>query len=226
MTNVVAIIQARMGSSRLPGKTVMELAGRPLLAHVIDRAAATPGVDGVVVATTDQPEDEQLRSIVTAAGAAFFTGSADDVLGRFAGAAASVDADVLVRVTADDPFKDPRVMGTVVDRFSEGDVDYASNTIRPTYPLGIDVEVFSRDALDRAAREAREPHQREHVTPFLLEHPERFRLASVERSPDLSHLRWTIDYPEDLVFARSVYDRLYDGSIFGMDEVLALVVGD
>lgn len=212
-----------MGSTRLPGKTLMELAGRPLLAHVLERTRATRGVDDIVVATTDRPEDEQLRPVAEAAGAAFFTGSSDDVLDRFAQAAAAADAACIVRVTADDPFKDPRVTEEVLERFSRGDVDYASNTINPTYPVGIDVEVFSREALDTAAREASSAYDREHVTPYLTRHPERFRLASVEREPDLSHLRWTIDEERDLAFARAVYERLGATGLFGMDEVLALL---
>jgi spore coat polysaccharide biosynthesis protein SpsF len=222
---IAAIIQARMGSTRLPEKTLADLHGKSLLERVIDRAAAIPGVEQVVVATTTLDEDDPIAVCAHRRGIKVYRGSIDDVLARFAGAARMVGASVIVRITADDPFKDPQVCGLVLAEFLRRapNVDYVSNTVEPTWPEGLDVEVFSRQALDRADREATRQSEREHVTPYIYNHPDRFRNVQVKHTSDLSALRWTLDYVEDLAFARAVYERLDRGTIFGMTEILALL---
>lgn len=227
VSRVVAIIQARLGSSRLPGKTLAEIGGRPMLAHVLERVAAVPGVDDVVVATTVNPLDDHLVTFVKGLDLACVRGSEDDVLDRFHTALARHPADVIVRVTPDCPLLDPAVTGLVLAEYlrREGRVDYVSNVHPPTYPDGLDTEVFSRAALETAWREAHLASDREHVTTYVWRQPNRFRLANVGHSEDLSALRWTVDTAADLEFVRRVYDWLAPtgASYFGMAEVLELL---
>ena len=222
---IAAIVQARMGSSRLPGKTLMDVAGRPLLGHLVDRARRIPGLDAVVIATTDRPADRAILNFAAAEGVPVYAGSEDDVLDRFHQAAERFGVAVVVRVTPDCPLLDPDVAGLVLRHFLDagGRLDYASNTQPPTFPDGQDTEVFSAAALARAWREARLPSEREHVTPYIWKHPDRFRLANVRHAEDLSALRWTVDEAADLEFVRTVYARLGAGRVFGMDDVLALL---
>ncbi len=220
----VAIIQARMGSTRLPGKTLIEIAGRPLLGHVIDRVRASRSVEEVVVATTTEPADRAIVEFANTNGATCYCGSADDVLDRYYQAARNIGADVIVRITADDPFKDPAVIDLVVNSFlADRSLDYASNTLEPTFPEGLDVETIAREALDRAWHEAKLLSEREHVTPYIWKHLELFHVKNVRNSADLSDMRWTLDYEKDLRFTSEIYARLYHGQVFGMDEILALL---
>ncbi len=223
MTRIVGIVQARLGSRRLPGKSLLDLAGKPLLQQVVERMRACRGIEDIVLATTGEPEDRPLLDLALALGADAYAGSVDDVLDRMYHAASLARAEVIVRITGDDPLKDPGVTDMIIDRLLHGGWDYASNTIVPTFPEGVDIEVFTCEALGRAWREARLPSEREHVTPFIWKHPDRFRTLNVTHTVDLSGLRWTVDYPEDLAFVRAVYGELYRGSVFGMDAVLALL---
>jgi spore coat polysaccharide biosynthesis protein SpsF len=221
---VVAIVQARMSSSRLPGKVLSELAGTPMLRLIVKRVQAAQTVEDVVVAVADEPGAMALVEVASAAGAATSLGSSQDVLDRFVQAARSRHADVIVRITADDPFKDPEVIDRVVSALLTDDsVDYASNTLRPTYPEGLDVECIRSEALERAWREAVLPSEREHVTPYIWNHTERFTVRNVEYQKDLSSRRWTVDYPDDLAFARSVYEAMAPDTMFGMHEMLDLL---
>jgi spore coat polysaccharide biosynthesis protein SpsF len=222
--NTVAIVQARMGSTRLPGKVLMDIAGRPLLARVIDRARAIRGIDRVVLATTTGERDRPLLALAQHCGIEAFTGSEDDVLDRFYQAARQFKADVIMRLTADCPLLDPAVCERVLDRFRQGNVEYASNTQPPTYPDGLDTEVFSFAALERAWREAHLISERKHVTPYIWKNPDKFRLANVANDVDLSALRWTVDEAPDLDFVRAIYTWLDgDGQPIGMNDVLALL---
>ncbi len=220
---IAAIVQARMGSTRLPGKTLADVAGKPMLARLVERARRIPGVERVIIATTEKPADEAILRFAADHDLPAYAGSEEDVLDRFYQAARRFGVSVVVRVTPDCPLLDPGVSGLVVTRFVEarGAVDYASNTQPPTFPDGLDTEVFSFEALERAWREATAPSEREHVTPYVWRHAERFRRLNVEHEPNLSHLRWTVDGPADLEFVRAVYGRL--GETFGMDDVLALL---
>lgn len=223
----MAILQARTGSTRLPGKVLMDLAGAPLLVRVIERARTIPGLDGVVVATTTAERDRPLIDLARQHGIEAFAGSEDDVLDRYYQAARQFEADVIVRLTADCPLLDPAVSARVLDRFEQSAVDYVSNTQPPTYPDGLDTEVISFAALEQAWREATLSSEREHVTPYIWKHPDKFRLASVINEVDLSALRWTVDEAADLEFVRAVYARLYrDGQpLFGLQDVLTLLAG-
>jgi spore coat polysaccharide biosynthesis protein SpsF (cytidylyltransferase family) len=221
----IVILQARLGSTRLPAKVIADLSDKPLLARVVARARRIPGVDQVVLATTGLPEDRKLIAIAKEWDLPVYAGSPEDVLDRYYQAARTFSADVIVRVTADCPLLDPEVSGRVVVRFGQGDVDYAGNVNPPTFPDGLDTEVFSRDALERAWSEARLQSEREHVTPYIRNHPDRFRLANVQNDIDLSAHRWTVDEPADLTLIRRIYEHLSGeaGEFFGMADVLALL---
>jgi len=216
-----------MGSTRLPGKTLADICGKPLLAHVIQRVLASHLVREVVVATTPEPADVPIIRLSKEYGASTYVGSIEDVLDRFYQAARIAGAETIVRVTADDPFKDPAVIDEVVRRLlDDPSLDYASNTLEPTYPEGLDIEAFTFSALERAWKEASLQSDREHVTPYIWRNPQDFRIASVRHSSDLSSLRWTIDYEPDLLFAREIYARLYRGQVFLMPEILALLASE
>jgi spore coat polysaccharide biosynthesis protein SpsF (cytidylyltransferase family) len=225
VTRVAAIIQARLGSSRLPGKAMMDVGGRPLLERVITRARAISGIDVVVVATTTLDADRKIVTCARALGAEVFQGADEDVLDRVHCAATHLGAEVVVRLTADCPLLDPDVSGQVVALFGRSRVDYASNTHPPTYPDGLDTEVFTAAALARAWREAKLPSERAHVTPYIWKHPELFPAAYLERTPDLSAHRWTVDEAADLDFVRAVYGALESkhGPCFSYDLVIELV---
>jgi spore coat polysaccharide biosynthesis protein SpsF len=221
----VAIIQAHMGSTRLPGKVMLDLGGRPVLRRVVDRARAIAGVDEVVVACASLPQDDVLERACGEWGVPVFRGSDHDVLARFLGAARAYGADACVRITSDCPLLDPGVSGDIVRRFhaAQPPVDYASNKIPQSFPRGLDTEVFTRAALERAAADATHDYERAHVTIHLYEHPESFRLLSVTSEVDRADWRWTLDTPEDLAFLREVYARLGPGDGFAWTDVVALL---
>ena len=221
---IAAIIQARMSSTRLPGKTLMPLAGRPLISHVVDRISACRTIDRVVLATTVSCADDPLAAWADAQGVFCFRGSEGDVLGRYRDAARASGAEIIARVTADDPFKDPEATDEVVCRLVDNGLDFAYNNHPPSFPEGLDAEVFTLSALERAARESSDPWEREHVTQYFYRHPQLFRQENVSREVNLSHLRWTLDTEADYRMATAVYDRLYGtGRIFLMDEILRLL---
>lgn len=200
-----AIIQARTGSSRFADKVFVEIGGVPLLQLVIERCRRAQRLDQVLVATTKSSKDDRIVAMCRSLHVPVFRGSEDDVLGRFAGAAIQFSVDVVVRVTADDPFKDPDIIDHAVKLLeSDQTVDYVSNTIRPTYPEGMDIEVFRSQALLRADREARLASEREHVTPFIWKNSDEFNVRNFEAETNYSHLRWTIDYPQDYMMMNKI----------------------
>lgn len=223
MKKTVAIVQARMGSTRLPGKVLLDVAGRPLLGRVVSRLRAARGIDQVLVATSTSPADDAVAEFCLKEKVDCFRGSEADVLDRFYQAAQKFGATVVVRVTADCPLLDPEVVDKVVSVFEEGGLDYVSNTLRYTYPDGLDVEVFSFKALEAAWQDDRQPAGREHVTPFIRSSG-KFRTRNVDCETDLSrkNFRWTVDEPRDLEFVRNVYSRLGNGP-FGWRDVLSLL---
>jgi spore coat polysaccharide biosynthesis protein SpsF (cytidylyltransferase family) len=221
---IAVIIQARMGSRRLPGKTMADVAGAPMLSHVVRRAGAIPGIEQVAIATTPQPADRAIVDFANGHGIPVFVGSEDDVLDRFYQAARHSGATVVVRVTPDCPLLDPTVSGLVLERFlRDGTLDYVSNTQPPSFPDGLDTEVFTFQALEIAWKKAVLKSEREHVTPYLWKHPDLFRTACVRHGEDLSALRWTVDEPRDLEFVRKVHDHLGTDRCFGMEDVLDLL---
>jgi spore coat polysaccharide biosynthesis protein SpsF len=219
-----AIIQARMGSTRLPGKVLEDLSGKPLLWHVVERVRHATTLDDVLLATTDTAADDPVADFCARDGIRCFRGSEHDVLDRYYQAARSLGADVVVRVTADCPLIDPRVIDEAVRDFQAHPCAYDGNGLERTYPDGLDVEVFSFEALAQAWREADLASEREHVTPYIWKNPHLFPARQITQAEDLSALRWTVDEPEDLAFVRKVYEHLYQpGQIFLMEDVLRLL---
>jgi spore coat polysaccharide biosynthesis protein SpsF len=225
-------VQARMGSTRLPGKVLEPLAGRPAIARVLERVARTPGVDGVALLTSDTPGDEPLRRVGGELGVPVVAGSHEDVLDRFQLAARQLDAEVIVRVTADCPLVDTEVLGELVALYAgKPELDYAAIATGAIaaraglsrYPDGLDGEIFGAAALELTWEQASDPDEREHVTPFIWRKPERFKLALLQAPEDLGAERWTIDHSGDLAFVRAVYERLADREPFGYRDVLDLL---
>jgi spore coat polysaccharide biosynthesis protein SpsF len=219
----VAIIQARMTSTRLPGKVMAEVAGKPILGHVVHRAQQARTLDLVIVATSNQSTDNIVSQYSGKLGIPCFRGSEQDVLSRYYYAAKEFDANAIVRLTSDCPLLDPVVIDRVVQEFLVGEYDYVSNTLEPTYPDGLDTEVFRWGTLERAWKEATLKSEREHVTPYIWKNPRLFRLRNVRNGENLSQLRWTVDKREDLEFVRQVYNYLGSMTSFGMTELLALL---
>jgi spore coat polysaccharide biosynthesis protein SpsF len=219
----VAIIQARMGSTRLPGKVMMDLGGRTILAWVVARAGRARTLDDVVVATTTLERDDVIVAECSSVGVSVFRGSEDDVLDRYFRACEHFDADVVVRLTADCPLIDPEVIDNVVTDYRVHQPDYASNTLERRLPRGLDVEVFSRAALAEAWSHDDSSQGREHVTPYLYVNPGKITLDSVALEDDHSILRWTVDTAEDLEVVRGIVTALGNRDDFGWREALAVV---
>jgi spore coat polysaccharide biosynthesis protein SpsF len=221
----VAIIQARVGSTRLPGKVLLDLCGKTVLGRVVERTSRMTRIKDVVVATSNLESDDAVEEECRRLGVACFRGSEDDVLDRFRGAAQALGAEQCVRITADCPLIDPVVSDDIVAQFEAADppVDYASNKIPQSFPRGLDTEVFTREALERSARWARKPYHRTHVTAYMYQTPELFTMLSVVSDVDRADWRWTIDTPEDLAFVRSIYERFDRRSDFSWLDVVKLI---
>lgn len=219
---VAAIIQARMTSTRLPGKVLMPAAGRPMLAHQVDRVRRASSIDTVCIATTLNADDDPVATLAEEIGVTVFRGSEHDVLDRFVRAAESVGAEIAVRLTGDCPLTDP----ALVDAFRESDppADYATNSFPRTWPIGLDVEVASMAALRMANDEATDTYDREHVMPFLYRQPERFRIARHPAPEDLSGYRWTLDERSDYDLLVRILEALLPSEpAFGWRDVIALL---
>jgi len=218
----IALIQARMTSSRLPGKVLQDVAGKPMLLHVVNRAQQAKSVDNVAVITSTHESDDAIERCCIENSIPCFRGNLDDVLDRYYQASRHFQADNIVRITADCPLLDPSIVDKVVNAFNDGTYDYVSNTLECTYPDGLDAEVFRFAALEKAWKEACLKSEREHVTAYIYKHPEIFQLGIVKNQEDLSALRWTVDTPSDLEFVRAVYAGFNDDH-FGMEDVLRFI---
>lgn len=201
---VVAIVQARLGSTRLPNKVMMDIHGSPMIKWVLQRTKAAQTVDEVVVATTLNHQDEILATWCVKNGYQIYCGSEVDVLDRYYHCAKEFFGDLIVRITADDPLKEPSIIDEAVTKLTNTRADYCSNTITPSYPEGLDIEVFTFGTLERAFREAKLPSEREHVTPYIWKNKHLFNLAELIFERDLSAWRWTVDTLDDLIFIRNL----------------------
>jgi spore coat polysaccharide biosynthesis protein SpsF len=222
---VAAIIQARMGSHRLPGKVLLPLAGRPVIDHVLDRVMSVPLFDSVVVATTELPADDELCQHLAERGIKAVRGSSENVLERFVTAAREEKCDIIVRLCADSPLLDPAVMIRILRSYLENasQSDLVCNTQRPTYPEGQSVEVFSAAALLDISKRDTTEFQREHVTPYFYDHPEEFRIKNISHTTDLSAHRWTLDTTEDFEFLDRLLQLLSPADMPSIDEVVAVI---
>jgi len=222
--STIAIVQARMGSTRLPGKVLADLCGAPLLQRQLERVRRATSLDRVVVATSTDETDLPIAELCESLDVPCFRGDLNDVLARFLGAISEFNPEVVVRITADCPLISPSVIDSIVHSFFESDCDYLSNTLDPTFPDGVDVEVVRVRALRALARLDTDIHEREHVTLGIYRRPEQFVVRNFTGDPDLSNLRWTVDSPEDLEFVRWVYTKLfYTNPKFDLAEILELL---
>lgn len=223
---IEAFVQARMGSSRLPGKVLKEVLGRPLLSFLISRLREASSIDDIVILTTLLPEDDVIVSFCQENGVAFFRGDSHDVLYRYALAAQARKVDGVVRITADCPLIDPTILDEVVFCFRQSypKFDYVSNTLKRTYPRGLDVEVFSNEALQKAHQEATRPQEKEHVTLYMYSHPEIFSILNIEHTPPMGHHRWTVDTEEDFSLIKLILTHLFpQNPYFRMNDILHLL---
>jgi spore coat polysaccharide biosynthesis protein SpsF len=220
----LAVLQARMTSSRLPGKVMTPLLGEPMVARQVERIRCSHLIDGIVLATSTDASDDSLAELADSLGLPVVRGPLDDVLSRYVLAIQQHQPDVVVRLTADCPLTSPTVIDAVINQFVSTDVDYCSNTLMPTYPDGLDAEVVSAAVLLDVASISDDPAEHEHVTLGVYRRPERYRLANHAGERDLSALRWTVDTPDDLAFVTYVYEALYPTNPeFDVADVLALL---
>lgn len=223
---IVATIEARMESSRLPGKTLAPILGRPMLEMLIERLRRARRVDQVVVATTDRPADQAIEDLARRLGVGCFRGSSDDVLDRVLKAAQAHAADLIVEMTGDCPLLDPAVIDEAIAVFLAGQFDYVSNHLPRTFPLGLDTQVFPVRVLAEVAALTQDPADRENVSLYIYEHPERYRLGQFEAPVEIRRpeFRLTVDTQEDLDLVRQIYERLYpakpDFSVYDVVELL------
>jgi spore coat polysaccharide biosynthesis protein SpsF len=223
---IVTIIQARMNSTRLPGKVLQEIAGRSMLERVVERCRWAKLPQSTIIATTTDDGDDAIVEACRKIDVPVFRGSEQQVLDRYREAARAHRAQAVVRVTCDCPLVDAEVMDRVIRTLLDAGADYASNTLQRTYPRGLDTEAFTMNALETAWRECKDPAACVHVTPFIYGAPDRFRLESCEGEGNYANHRWTVDTAEDLELIREIYARLGDKEQFGWREVLALFDSD
>lgn len=228
----VAIIQARMGSTRLPGKVMKTILGKPMLWHIVRRLKLVQGLDDVVVATSDQTVDEPICSFCRDAGIPCFTGSESDVLDRFYRTAIQFTADPVIRITGDCPFVDPAVVGKLLSLYANKEYDHLGVATGAgalfldggRFPDGLDAECFSFAALEKAWQEAVHPLDREHVTPYIWRNKDLFRCGLLKSDQDYSQLRWTVDNEADFKLVSSVYENLYrEDTVFLLEDILEFV---
>lgn len=223
MTTAI-IIQARTGSSRLPGKVLRPLGGRSVIAEVIRRCQAVPGADVVCCALPEGTTDDALAYEVEQAGAAVSRGDENDVLARFACAAEALGANVVMRITGDKPLIDPQICGQLLQLRSEADAGFACNNMPPGWPHGLDCEAFTGEVLARAAAEAHGAEDREHVTPWMRRHGELTRVNLAGPGGACVDLRWTLDYPEDMAFLEALFEKLAAGPAMPLyEDVMAVL---
>ena len=221
---ISAIIQARVSSTRLPNKVFANIEGKPLLWHVVDRLKNSIYLDNIIIATTDNIADDLIEHWASENGISCFRGSEINVLKRYYDAAKKYNLTTIVRITADDPFKDYKIMDEVINQFILGKADFACNNYPPTFPEGLDVEVFSFASLEIAFKNAKTDFEKEHVTQYFYKNPDDFLISKLYYKKNLSKLRWTIDTDEDLRMVRKVYSKFKnDKIIYLMDDILKII---
>lgn len=222
---VLAIIQARMASTRLPGKVLMDIAGRPMLWHIVNRLNFSKKINEIILAIPDSEENDQLESFAKNQNLKYFKGNEKDVLSRYYETAKEFGVEVIVRITSDCPLIDPEIVDLVIEKHLNSTADYTSNILKRTFPRGLDTEVFNFSTLEKSYREAKEDYQREHVTSYIYEHPEIFKLQNITATGELRHpeFRLTVDTKEDLQLIKEIYKHFYkNGEVFYIKEIINL----
>ena len=223
---IIAIIQARMSSTRLPGKVLKKIKGKTLLEILIDRLKHSKKIDKIIIATTDNKKDLAIVKLAKKINCPYFVGDENDVLDRFYQTAKKFKANIIVRISSVCPFQDPKLVDKMVDFYlkNKEKFDYVSNVDPPTFPDGLDLWVFPFRTLERAWKEAKLKSEREHVCPYIWKNPHLFRIGHFESKINYSYLRWTVDEATDFEFVKNIYERLYQkGKIFYMKDVLNLL---
>lgn len=225
---VVAIIQARMGSTRLPGKVMLNLCGKTVLGHVIERVKQSKRINEIVIATTTHTRDDCIVDEAKKHSVKFFRGSEDDVLSRYYNAGKEIKADIVVRITSDCPVIDTiiidKMVGKFLNLFKNNKIDYMSNTLNRTFPRGLDAEIISFLVLEKIFKEAQKQHEREHVTPYIYQNPHKFKLVGFKNEINYSCYRWTLDTPEDLNVITMIYKYLYsEKKVFWLDDIIDFI---
>lgn len=224
MSKIIAIIQARVGSTRLPGKVLLKIEGRPVLEHVVRRVRKSKFIDKVLLATTHQPADKKIVKLCRYLHLSVFCGSENNVLDRYYQLAQKIKPCHIVRVTADCPLIDAKIIDRVIKAHLKSKSDYTTNTLEPTFPDGEDIEIFTFSTLRKAWEEASLPSEKEHVTPFIRNHPRLFQLKNIRSKIDHHDKRWTLDEPTDFIFIKKIFHHLYrQNHYFGMPEILHLL---
>lgn len=219
-----AIIQARLSSTRLPGKVLQSFSGNTLLGHIIERLSFSKHISKVVVATTSSAADDTLIEWLKSRNIPYYRGDESDVLNRYFEAAKNFGSTHIARITSDDPFKDPEIIDKVATLYLKKSLDFAYNNNPPTFAEGLDTEIFSFEALTRANQDASDPFEREHVTQHFYRNPGKFRQENLVSNTDFSDMRWTVDTASDMEMAREVYRHLYrKGSVFLANDILELL---
>lgn len=225
--NISVIIQARFGSTRLPGKILKPVCGKPLLWHVWNRLKHSRMINDIIIATTTNPEDDQIEKFCSETGIHFYRGSTEDVLSRYYEAAKKFNAGIIIRITGDCPVIDPDLLDKMVNYFisqnQHSKLDYLSNVLERTFPRGLDIEMFSFEALEKSFIEARKSYEREHVTPYIYQHREIFTIKNFSNDINYSFHRWTVDTNEDYELIKEIYESLYESkNIFLFSDILKL----
>ena len=223
--SVNAIIQARCGSTRFPNKVFALIDGKPLLWHVVNRLKYATKIDDIIVATTVSEKDDKIKEWCKENNVHCFRGSEENVLNRYYSASEAFPSDYVVRITADDPFKEPKVIDAVITKLIEEGYDHVTNNLPPSFPEGLDCEAFKKSALDRSEKEAETAFEREHVTQYIYHHPEIFKIGNVDNGVNLSYLRWTVDKDVDFEMVKAVYAHRNpeNKGILLMDEIIDIL---
>jgi len=223
MTKIDCIIQARMGSTRLPGKVMMKVdETNTILSHVINQLKNSKKIDRLIIATTDLQEDDIIVNHAKILKTDLFRGNAVDVLDRYYQCAKKISSKIIVRITADNPLIDPDIVDDVINQFLKNSFDYITNANPRTYPYGTEVEVFSFQALEEASNNAENPSEREHVTPYFHNNKEEFKISNIKLTENLSHLRWTVDRENDLKFVKKIISEIKNRPIL-MQDIIKLI---
>ena len=219
-----AIIQARLGSTRLPGKVLKNLNGKPLIEQIVNRLKYCKNIDNIVLATTTNVVDDKLVSWCEKNNVSCFRGDENNVLKRYYDAATQYKSDVIIRITADDPFKDPKVIDSVIDMLETENLDFAYNNNPPSFPEGLDTEVFTYSAIKQAAETETTDFEKEHVTQYFYHNPQIFKCKNLSYKENVSHIRLTVDTEQDFELASKLYSKLSpNGEMFFLEDVLALI---
>jgi len=223
LSKITIILQARTGSKRLPGKTLSKIEGKFLIWHIINRLKKVKSVDQIILATTKKTEDDILEKIGLQNNIFIFRGNSNNVLKRYYHCAKKFDADPIIRITGDCPLLDPLLIDQMIEFYLTHNYDYVSNTIKPTYPDGLDVEIFSFKILEKLMNKVSKQSDKEHVTSYIIENIKDFKVFNYENKTDLSDIRLTVDEKQDLKLIRKIFSLLQPKIIFSLNDIMKII---